>query len=157
MRVATSKSKNSESFYITRGYVNSKGVSTSEVYRHLGTLKDLIKEHGPTRDDVMEWAREEARKATKEYKENQEVKSVQITFHADRKRRGSFSRTKSPGWTSNDPSVDDLRNFKARRQRGQSRIFDFPSSARYSRYFVPFAMAFSSPHPSHGVKPFATT
>ena len=85
MRVVTSKSKNSESFYITRGYVNSKGVSTSEVYRHLGTLKDLIKEHGPTRDDVMEWAREEARKATKEYKENQEVKSVQITFHADRK------------------------------------------------------------------------
>ena len=57
MRVTTSKSKNSESFYITRGFVNSKGVSTSEVYRRLGTLNDLIKEHGPTRDDVMAWAR----------------------------------------------------------------------------------------------------
>ena len=28
MRVTTSKSKNSESFYISKGYVNNKGVST---------------------------------------------------------------------------------------------------------------------------------
>lgn len=84
MRITTSKSKNSESFYITKGYINDKGISTSTVIRKLGTLNDLLKEHGPTRDDVMIWAREEARLETLKYKEEQQNKSVQITFHADR-------------------------------------------------------------------------
>ena len=48
MRVTTSKSKNAESFYISKGYVNDKGVSTSVIIRKLGTLKDLLPEHGPT-------------------------------------------------------------------------------------------------------------
>ena len=61
MRVTTSKSKNAESFYISKGYVNDKGVSTSVIIRKLGTLKDLLPEHGPTRDDVMVWAKEQAR------------------------------------------------------------------------------------------------
>lgn len=85
MRVTTSKSKNSESFYISKGYVNNKGVSTSVIVRKLGTLKDLLPEHGPTRDDVMKWAREEARLETIKYKKEQQAKSVQITFHADQK------------------------------------------------------------------------
>lgn len=84
MKVTTSKSKNSESFYITKGYVNDKGVSTSVVIRKLGTLNDLLKEHGPTRDDVMAWAREEARIETLNYRKERESRSVQITFHADR-------------------------------------------------------------------------
>ena len=37
MRVITSKSKNAESFYISKGYVNDKGVSTSVIVRKLGT------------------------------------------------------------------------------------------------------------------------
>ena len=61
MRITTPKSKNAESFYITKGYINYKGVSTSVIIRKLGTLTDLLKEHGPTRDDVMVWAKEEAR------------------------------------------------------------------------------------------------
>lgn len=85
MRVTTSKSKNSESFYISKGYINNKGVSTSVIVRKLGTLKDLLPEHGPTRDDVMKWAREEARLETIKYKKEQQTKSVQITFHADQK------------------------------------------------------------------------
>lgn len=84
MRVTTSKSKNAESFYITKGYINDKGVSTSVIVRKLGTLNDLLKEHGPTRDDVMAWAREEARIETLKYKKERESKAVQITFHADR-------------------------------------------------------------------------
>ena len=84
MRITTSKSKNSESFYITKGYINDNGVSTSAVIRKLGTLNELLKEHGPTRDDVMAWAKEEARLETLKYKEEQKNKSVQITFHADR-------------------------------------------------------------------------
>jgi len=84
MRVTTSKSKNAESFYISKGYINDKGASTSVIVRKLGTLKELLPEHGPTRDDVMAWAREEAKIETKKYKEEQKSKSVQITFHADR-------------------------------------------------------------------------
>jgi len=53
MRVTTSKSKNSESFYISKGYVNDKGVCTSTIVRKLGTLNELLLQHGPTRDDVM--------------------------------------------------------------------------------------------------------
>lgn len=84
MRVTTSKSKNAESFYISKGFVNDKGVSTSVIVRKLGTLSELIKEHGPTREDVMTWAREEARIETEKYKKEKETQTVLIPFHADR-------------------------------------------------------------------------
>ncbi len=84
MRISTSKSKNAESFYITKGYINNEGKSTSVIIRKLGTLKELLKEHGPTRDDVMTWAREEARLETLKYKQDQEERLVQISFRADR-------------------------------------------------------------------------
>ena len=84
MRVVTSKSKNAESFYISKGYVNDKGISTSVIVRKLGTLKELLPEHGPTRDDVMAWAREEARLETLKYKQEQEEKQIKLTLHADR-------------------------------------------------------------------------
>ena len=84
MRVTTSKSKNSESFYITKGFINEKGVSTSSVVRKLGTLNDLLKDHGPTRDDVMAWAREQAMLETEKYKKENEARTVLIPFHADR-------------------------------------------------------------------------
>ena len=84
MRLHTSKSKNAESFYISKGYVNDKGVSTSVIVRKLGTLAELLPEHGPTRDDVVAWCKEQCRVETMKYKEEQETKSVQITFHADR-------------------------------------------------------------------------
>lgn len=84
MRVTTSKSKNAESFYISKGYVNDKGVSTSVIIRKLGTLKDLLPEHGPTRDDVMGWAKEQARIETLKYKREKEEKQIKLTFHADR-------------------------------------------------------------------------
>lgn len=84
MKITTSKSKNSESFYISKGYINDKGTSTSVIIRKLGTLADLLKDHGPTRDDVMAWAKEEAKMETLKYKEERQSKSIQITFHADR-------------------------------------------------------------------------
>lgn len=84
MRVTTSKSKNAESFYISKGYVNDKGVSTSVIVRKLGTLNDLLVEHGPTRDDVMAWAKKEAALETEKYKKERQSRSVQITFHGDR-------------------------------------------------------------------------
>lgn len=84
MRLHTSKSKNAESFYISKGYVNDKGVSTSVIVRKLGTLKELLPEHGPTRDDVVAWCKEQCKLETLKFKEEQKSKSIQITFHADR-------------------------------------------------------------------------
>ena len=84
MRLHISKSKNAESFYISKGYVNDKGVSTSVIVRKLGTLKELLPEHGPTRDDVVAWCKEQCKLETLKYKEEQKSKSIQITFHADR-------------------------------------------------------------------------
>ncbi|MEF9940358.1 MAG: IS1634 family transposase [Clostridium sp.] len=84
MRLHTSKSKNAESFYISKGYVNDKGVSTSVIVRKLGTLAELLPEHGPTRNDVVAWCREQCKIDTQKYKEEQQAKAVQITFHADR-------------------------------------------------------------------------
>lgn len=83
MKVTTSKSKNSESFYIAKSYINNKGKSTSVNIRKLGTLKELLIDHGPSRDDVMKWAKEEARLETLKYKKEQQTKAV--TFHADQK------------------------------------------------------------------------
>ena len=84
MRVTTTKSKNAESFYITKGYINDDGVSTSAVIRKLGTLRELLVDHGPTRDDVMAWAKEQARIETQKYKEEKASKVIQITFYANR-------------------------------------------------------------------------
>ena len=54
MKVTTSKSKNSESFYITQSYIDSNGRSTSERIRKLGTLKELTETLATDRDGVME-------------------------------------------------------------------------------------------------------
>ena len=67
MKVNTSKSKNAESFYIKQSYIDANGKSTSRTIRKLGTLNELLAEHGPTRDDVMNWAKEQARIETEKF------------------------------------------------------------------------------------------
>lgn len=84
MKVTTSKSKNSESFYICRSYTDGNGKSTSKVVKKLGTLDELSQELDTDRDGVMAWAKEQARIETKKYKENERTKTVLIPFHADR-------------------------------------------------------------------------
>lgn len=74
MRITTSKSKNSESFYITHSFVNKDGKSTSKTFKKLGTLKELSEKLNTDRDGVMAWAKEQARIATEDYnKENEKV------------------------------------------------------------------------------------
>ena len=85
MKVDTTKSKHAESFYIRQSYVNSEGKSTSKTLRKLGTLNELLVEHGPTREDVMRWAKEQARIETEKYKAHKEVKTVLIPLRADKK------------------------------------------------------------------------
>ena len=85
MKVNTSKSKNAESFYIKQSYIDSNGKSTSRTIRKLGTLEELLKEHGPTRDDVMKWAREQARIETEKYEQEKENHCLPVIFHPNRK------------------------------------------------------------------------
>ncbi len=82
MRVTTSKSKNAESFYITKSYINSEGKSTSQIIRKLGTLAELSEELGTDREGVMVWAREQAKIETDKYKK--ENSTILIPFHANR-------------------------------------------------------------------------
>ena len=98
MKLNISKSKNSESFYIAKSYINDKGVSTSVIVRKLGTLDELIVDHGPTRNDVVAWAKNEVKIETEKYKKQQETKSVKVTFHADRKLEYSQQRLYQGGY-----------------------------------------------------------
>ena len=84
MNLHISKSKNAESFYIAKSYVKANGSTSSTIVRKLGTLNQLIIEHGPTRDDVIAWAKNEVKLETEKYKKEQEAKTVLIPFHADR-------------------------------------------------------------------------
>lgn len=85
MKVNTSKSKNAESFYIKQSYIDGNGKSTTRTIRKLGTLKDLLVEHGPTREDVMAWAKEQARIETEKYEQEKENCSFPVMFHPNRK------------------------------------------------------------------------
>lgn len=85
MKVDTTKSKNAESFYIRQSYINSEGKSTSKTIRKLGTLNELLVNHGPTRDDVMRWAKEQARIETEKYKAQKDIKTVLIPLRANKK------------------------------------------------------------------------
>lgn len=84
MRVTTSKSKNSESFYITKSFTDAQGKSTSKTIRKLGTLAELSKRLGTDRDGVMAWAKEEARLETMKYKSETEDAVVMIPFHSNK-------------------------------------------------------------------------
>ena len=84
MRVSTTKSKNAESFYITKSYIDDQGKSTSKIIRKLGTLAELSEKLGTDRDGVMAWAKEQARLETAKYKNEKEEKTVLIPFHSDR-------------------------------------------------------------------------
>ena len=86
MRVTTSKSKNSESFYITKSFIDNNGKSTSKNIRKLGTLKELSEKLNTDRNGVLAWAKEQARLETEKYKKEKEEKVVLIPFRADRRR-----------------------------------------------------------------------
>jgi len=85
MRVTTSKSKNSESFYITKSFIDNNGKSTSKNIRKLGTLKELSEKLNTDRNGVLAWAKEQARLETEKYKKEKEEKVVLIPFRADRR------------------------------------------------------------------------
>ena len=84
VRITTSKSKNSESFYITQSYTNANGKSTSKTIRKLGTLTELSAQLHTDRDGVVKWANEQARLETLKYKSEKDDATAMIPFHSNR-------------------------------------------------------------------------
>ena len=84
MNLHITKSKNAESFYICKFYIKAIGRTSSTIIRKLGTLEHLLAEHGPTRDDVITWAKNEVKLEIEKYKNKKDAKTVLIPFHADR-------------------------------------------------------------------------
>lgn len=84
MKVMTTKSKNSESFYIAKSYINNQGKSTSKIIRKLGTLAELSAALNTDRDGVLAWAKEQAKIETDKYKKENEDAIVMIPFHSNR-------------------------------------------------------------------------
>ncbi|MCR0571053.1 transposase, partial [[Clostridium] innocuum] len=61
MKVTTTRSKSSETFYICHSFVDKNGKNTSRVHKRLGTLAELSLLLSTDRDGVMAWAKEQAR------------------------------------------------------------------------------------------------
>lgn len=89
MKLIVSKSKNSESFYIGKSFIDDSGKSTSKVVKKLGTLSQLSRKLDTDRDGVMEWCKLQVKKETE--LEKKESERVLIPFYpskhieADRK------------------------------------------------------------------------
>jgi len=106
MRVTTSKSKNSESFYINHAFIDNNGKSTSKVYKKLGTLKELSEKLGTDRDGVMAWAKEQARIATEQYKKDHEP--VSVLFSPDQLIDNNVQRNFNCGYLFLQSILSDL-------------------------------------------------
>lgn len=80
MKVTTSKSKNSESFYLNQSFIDSNGKSTSRNFKKLGTLEELKKKLGVnTREEVLAWCKEECKRETAKLKEENEKVLVALS------------------------------------------------------------------------------
>lgn len=78
MKVTTTRSKSSETFYICHSFVDKNGKNTSRVHKRLGTLAELSLLLSTDRDGVMAWAKEQARIATDDY--NKEIKPFPFSY-----------------------------------------------------------------------------
>ena len=64
MKVTLSKSKTAEQVYISKSFRDDNGKSTSRIFKKLGTMAELLPEHGNDRDKVIAWAKEQAKMYT---------------------------------------------------------------------------------------------
>ena len=78
MRVTISKSKNAEQVYITKGFRDETGKSTSRIVEKLGSMSSLLPKFENDREKVIAWAKEQAELLTKREKEG--LFEYSITF-----------------------------------------------------------------------------
>ncbi len=94
MRLTLSKSKNAEQVYITKSFRNKQGKATSKIFKKLGRMSDLMQERNESREEVIAWAKAQAKFYTEKekqekitvniaYNENKEIKmNKQVSFNA---------------------------------------------------------------------------
>lgn len=87
MRITLSKSKSAEQVYITKAYRDDNGKSTSKIFKKLGSMADLLPEHGNNRDKVIAWAKEQARICTEAEKDNK----LEVPFELSENKQLSFN------------------------------------------------------------------
>ena len=78
MYITISKTKNKEFVYINQSY-RIKNKTSTRIFKKLGTMEDLLPLHNNSRDEVLAWAKEQARIETDKY--NKENESISIKFH----------------------------------------------------------------------------
>ena len=69
MRLTISKSKNAEQLYITKGFRDENGKSTSIIVEKLGSMSSLLPKFENDREKVIAWAKEYAKELTEREKE----------------------------------------------------------------------------------------
>ena len=74
----TNKDKNKASIYILKNYyfkdADNNSKRTTKIYKNLGKIKDLILDKDLTYDEIIVWARQEAKRLTEaDKKENEDV------------------------------------------------------------------------------------
>lgn len=70
IRLKITKSKNSESLYIIKSFIDRDKKSTSRIIEKLETMDSLLPLHHHNRDEVITWARSRAAMLTKKEKED---------------------------------------------------------------------------------------
>ena len=69
MRLNIVKSANAEQLYIIKSFRNSEGKSTTKIFKKLGTMASLLPKFNYDREEVIAWAKNEAKKMTVAEKE----------------------------------------------------------------------------------------
>lgn len=140
MKVTTSRSKSSETFYICHSFVDKNGKNTSRVHKRLGTLAELSLLLSTDRDGVMAWAKEQARIATDEYNNENHAVSVLLspTLYIPKNEQRSFNC----GYLFLQSIVSSLRldnicrNIK-RRHQYEYNLYDIFSDLIFARILHP--------------------
>ena len=78
MYVNITGSTNNKDVYIYQSYRKENGKTSSKIYRKLGKLNDLLEQFCGDYDKMMAWAKEEAKKDTKEY--NDRTKRIAVSL-----------------------------------------------------------------------------
>ena len=92
MRVSSSKSKNAESFYITRSFIDENGHNTTRTVRKLGTLKQLMEELQTDRNGVVAWCKKQAELETEKEKADREESRILVPLYLNRPIEASTCR-----------------------------------------------------------------
>ena len=78
MYITIGKTKNKEFIYINQSF-RTKNKTTTKIFKKLGTMDELLPLHNNDRDQVINWAKEQARIATENYNKENEI--VNLAFH----------------------------------------------------------------------------